>query len=126
MLYEAISFNQPLNLPSATRCPSLLLGATAFNQTLSIPNATSCNYLLSGATSFNRPLSLPKCSEARSAFANTAMSAENISATLDSLPTWTDGAEHVITFTGSPGAAELTQESTSVANAVARGWTVEL
>jgi len=63
---------------------------------------------------------------AQSAFANTAMSAENISATLDSLPTWTDGALHVISFTGTPGAAELTQESPSVAAAVAKGWTVEL
>lgn len=148
MLYDASSFNQPLSLPSATNCSNMLQGARAFNQLLDLPNATNCEYMLYGATAFNQPFTLPKAMNCRellsgatafnqavslpsasdclSAFDSTAMGAENISATLDTLPTWTDGESHVITFTGSPGAAELTQESPSVANAIAKGWTVEL
>jgi hypothetical protein len=126
LLNYATSFNQPLFLPSATNCSYMLQNAKAFNQPLSLPNAANCLRMLNGAKVFNQPLFLPKCSGAQYAFANTEMSAENISATLDSLPAWTDGASHVITFTGSAGASELTQESPSVAAAVARGWTVEL
>ena len=91
-----------------------------------LSDATSLSDTLSGSGLFNLPVTISKCKSAQGAFKNTAMSAENISKTLDSLPTWTDGASHVITFTGSPGAAELTQYSPSVAAAIAKGWTVEL
>ena len=91
-----------------------------------LTDATSLTDTLSGSGLFNSPVTIPKCKNAQGAFKNTAMSAANIAATLDSLPTWTDGASHVITFTGSPGAKELTQDSPSVAAAIAKGWTVEL
>lgn len=88
--------------------------------------ASECSALLANTREFASYAVLRGARSCANAFLNTAMSAENISKTLDSLPAWTDGASHVITFTGSPGASELTQDSPSVAAAVARGWTVEL
>ena len=85
-----------------------------------------CSALLSNAKEFASHAVLRRARSCTNAFLNTGMSAENIAKTLDSLPTWTDGKSHVITFTGSPGASELTQESPSVAAAIAKGWTVEL
>ena len=126
MLNGAISFASPLYLPNATNCNGLLYNAVVFNQPLSLPKATECKVLLYGATAFNQAVSLPSCVDATNAFNNTNMSAENISKTLDSLPTWEDGAEHVITFTGATGASSLTQSSPSVASAIAKGWTVIL
>lgn len=146
LLQGAKSFNQPLDLPKATNCDSVLR-ETAFNYSLVLPKATSCNSILQGTSVFNQPVSLPKatyihyafygtvinnpvhipsCYSAVGAFLSCKMSSQSIAKTLDSLPTWTDGAAHVITFTGCPGAAELTQDSPSVAAAVAKGWTVEL
>lgn len=89
------------------------------------PKAIAWTYAFQ-ASAIDMFVDMRSASTAKNAFRNSKMSSENISATLDSLPTWTNGAEHVITFTGSPGAAELTQSSPSVAAAVARGWTVEL
>lgn len=126
MLASDTAYNKPLYLPSAVNCRGLLYNCYAFGSLLIIPNAKTCTYLVCNCKSYNHPLSLTYCETAAYAFAYTAMSAENISKTLDSLPTWTDGASHVITFTGSPGAKELTQSSPSVAAAVAKGWTVEL
>lgn len=126
ILASTLSYNKPLFLPSAVSCKGLLYNNSVFSCTVYLPNAKVCTYLLSNAKSFNHSLNLPNCSNATYGFLNTAMSAENISATLDSLPAWTDGAPHVITFTGSPGASELNQSSPSVAAAVAKGWTVEL
>lgn len=126
MLNGASAFNQPLYLPNATNCVQMLYAATLFNQPLSLPKAIDCRSMLQNATSFKQAVYLPSCSNAQNAFNNTKMSAENISATLDSLPTWTDGGTHIITFTGATGASELTQSSPSVAAATARGWTVKL
>ena len=126
MLRNAKAFNSTLDLPEATNCANLLHGSTVFNLQLTLPKATNCDYLLNSASTFNQVVNLPSCSSAAYAFSNTAMSAENISATLDSLPEWTDGGSHVITFSGSTGASSLTQSSPSVAAAVAKGWTVKL
>lgn len=126
MLASNTAYNKPLFLPKAVNCKGLLYNNSVFSCTLYLPNAVVCTYLLSNTRSFNHPLHLPHCSNASYGFNSTAMSAENISKTLDSLPKWTDGASHVITFTGSPGASELTQSSPSVAAAIAKGWTVEL
>lgn len=136
--YGANMLNRPLSFPSATNCRLMLAGATSFNSKLYLPNATNCREMLRGATSFNQSLSLPKatdcygafsgspinnivslpsCSNAQNAFNYTKMSTANISATLDSLPTWTDGGSHVITFTGNPGiASTATDETFTVAD----------
>jgi hypothetical protein len=124
-LYESDSMKHDVFLPSATVCSAMMVRATTFNGRVVVPNAKECNYMLYGASKFDRSVKLTACSSAQHAFYSTAMSAENISATLDSLPTW-KGGTHIITFTGSPGAAELTQDSPSVAAAIAKGWTVEL
>ena len=89
------------------------------------PNIIVGNYMFDGDSLYDHPHDLPKLSQGQGMFRRAGMSAENISKTLDSLPKYTSGS-HVITFTGSPGAAELTQDSPSVAAAVAKGWTVEL
>lgn len=137
MLSGCSKFNFPISFPKAKKCNYLLLGAKSFNSTIELPIMTQGNYLLKNATSFNQPINfpealyctdllngassfnqvaiLPKCSSLGGAFANTAMSAENISVTLDSLPTWTDGASHVITFTGCPGVASTATVETFTA-----------
>ena len=76
----------------------------------------------------DQALAFPSLHTGDGMFLNAGMSAANISLVLDSLPSDPVGAggTGVITFTGCPGAAELTQESESVAAAVAKGWTVEL
>lgn len=119
-------YNRPLSFPKAKNCSYMLTGASSFDSYIYLPLGKDCSFLLRNAIRYNKYVKLTSCRLATGAFYNTAMSAENISKTLDSLPAWADGAAHVITFTGSPGAAELTQESPSVAAAVARGWTVEL
>ena len=112
LFYTASAFNQPLSLPKATNCLSLLYLATSFNSPLDIPNATDCGNLCQQATSFNQPVYLPKCKTAANAFLVTSMNAANIAATLNSLPVWTDGDLHVITFTRSPGIASTSTTET--------------
>ena len=148
ILYNAVKFNQPLSLPKATNCYILLRGAEIFDQPLSVPKAQNCDAMLYMASVFNQPLdlpectrcdnilthaykfnshvNLPKCSTAIGAFRNTALSSDNIRSILMTLPEHTDGAEHVISFVGTPGSAELDETTSEVALAKERGWTVEL
>lgn len=134
MLNGATSFNQPLSLPNAKKCSYMLLKAHAFCSTLDLPKATDCSYLIGdnpiynlrlslpsattferglfNAQSFNNVVELPSCSNAIYAFSYTKMSAANIAATLNSLPTWTDGNTHTITFTDTPGIASTATDET--------------
>lgn len=125
-IQNAQKFNGRVYCPKATIWNNFAQGASLFNHPVTSQNATSLYMAFYGAKKYNQFTDLRSASNARFAFTDTAMSSESISKTLDSLPTWTDEAEHIITFTGSPGCAELTQESPSVAAAVAKGWTVEL
>jgi chemotaxis protein histidine kinase CheA len=154
-IYESESMKHDVFLPSATICSAMMVRATTFNGRVIVPNAKECNYMLYGASKFDRTVELTACRSAQHAFYSTAMSAENISATLDSLPTWTGGASHIITFTGSPGAAHVSTTETitieidgqtytfenfprftmddenetlrySVARATAKGWEVQM
>ena len=70
----------------------------------------------------------PSLHSASGAFANSGLDAASICYTLDNLSADPvgRGGNGIITFTGCPGCAELTQDSPSVAAAVAKGWTVEL
>lgn len=70
----------------------------------------------------------PLLTEGTNMFLNAKLNSSIIAFILDSLPSDPvgKGGTGVITFTGCPGAAELTQESESVAAAIAKGWTVEL
>ena len=113
-----------LYLPNATTISQI--AAYTGKPTVYAPKAKNFRQAFYNNSRYNIAVDFPSGEDGSGAFSNTAMSAENISKTLDSLPPWTDGASHVITFTGSPGCAELTQESPSVAAAVAKGWTVEL
>lgn len=107
MLGSAKSFNSTLDLPVVVRANYMLKGATSFNQPVNFPELLYAMELLNGATSFNQAAILPKCSSLKGAFTNTAMSAENITATLNSLRKWTDGASRAITFSGCPGIASV-------------------
>jgi hypothetical protein len=113
-----------LYLPKATTISQI--AAYTGKPIVYAPNVKNFRQAFYNNSGYNIAVDLPSGEDGSGAFSNTAMSAENISKTLDSLPTLTDGASHVITFTGSRGAKELTQESPSVAAAVAKGWTVEL
>lgn len=131
LLWNCLKFNSLVIVPNVVSCSNLLANCKAFNQALNLPKATTCDNLLyydstSTGLAFDNVCSMPACSSAKNSFKNCSMSAENISKTLDILPTWADGVEHIITFTGCPGASELNQDSPSVANAIAKGWTVEL
>ena len=124
MYTGVVRFNTPT--PKLTNGYRMFLGSKIEEFVGDLGKCTT----LGGAFS-DTPLSvfssnLDSLSNASSGFANTRLPAGQISKILDSLPTWTDGGSHKITFTGSPGAAELTQDSPSVAAAVAKGWTVEL
>jgi hypothetical protein len=92
------------------------------------PNVANGTNAFYKCTKFNQFIAFPALHTGEDMFLEAGMSAENISAVLDSLPSDPVGAggTGVITFTGCPGAADLTQESASVAAATARGWTVEL
>lgn len=118
--------NVGIFLPSATRTSVCLCRNKIFNSFFFAPKSANWQYCFDGCSSYDQPTLMFGANNATTAFKNTKMSAKNIAKTLDSLPTWTDGKSHVITFTGSTGAAELTLDSPSVANAVAKGWTVEL
>lgn len=118
--------NVAIFLPKATSTKvSVGSAKSVFNKPFIAPNSVYWNYFAAWSSNYNMPTFMPKASDASEAFTSTGMSAENISKTLDSLPPYTSG-KHVIKFTGSPGASELTQSSPSVAAAVAKGWTVEL
>lgn len=54
-------------------------------------------------------------------FLNSGLTAAAINSILDSLPVYTDGTNHTITFTGCPGAATCDPSIGS-----AKGWTVEI
>lgn len=62
-------------------------------------------------------------------FANCAkLQAATANSILDSLPTWADGASHVITFTGTAAATSWAAEGADLSHieaAEAKGWTVE-
>lgn len=126
MLSDRSKYNSLVIAPNATSIQGIFQYSSSFNRPMYFPAATICSYMFTSGSKFSSFAILPRCSSASGGFRYTAMSAENISKTLDSLPTWTDGASHVITFTGSLGCAELTQDSPSVAAAIVKGWTVEL
>jgi hypothetical protein len=125
-IQNAQTFEGRVYCPKATIWDNFAQGAVLFNHPVTSQNGESFSMAFYGAKKYDQFTDMRSAKSAPNAFCNTAMSAENISKTLDSLPTWTNGASHVITFTGSTGAAELTQESPSVAAAVAKGWTCEL
>lgn len=71
----------------------------------------------------------PALSNGKLMFLNCAkLNIESAERVLNSLPEWTDGESHVITFSGCTAAinAGLNGENAAVVSAVARGWTVEL
>lgn len=124
MYAGVVRFNTPM--PKLTNGYRMFLGSKIEEFVGDLSKCTT----LGGAFEWT-PLSvfssnLDSLSNASAGFTNTRLPAEQISKILDSLPKWTDGKNHIVAFTGSTGASELTQESPSVAAAIAKGWTVEL
>lgn len=106
MLADATSFNQPIDLPEATNVSALLQNVKVFNNTLTLPKAVWCSSMVINCSKFNQAVSLPSCSLASWAFQNTAIDAQNISKTLDSLKDWssdTSSQLHEIGFVNTPG-----------------------
>ena len=110
-------------------------------------SATEATSFASDRGLFNQVILFPSLSDGVNAFLNTSMSSRNIAKTLNSLPKWTDGKTHTITFTGCPGIEwkETTETFNGVSNcplftkdtegkalrkafakAVTNGWTVEI
>lgn len=85
---------------------------SAYNNYFFAPKSKRWDLCFYYSGSYNRATDMRAAQSAKNTFLNTAMSAENISATLDSLPAWDDGASHVITFTGSPGIASTATTET--------------
>lgn len=91
--------------------PNLVEGIELFGHSTKVdvpmffPRLENGRALLNTALGFNNIVICPSLSDGTNMCYRTKMSAENISKTLDSLPTWTDGATHTITFTRSPGIA---------------------
>ncbi len=113
--------NVPITLEGAEDVSSMLVAAKSFNQPLSLPSAKKCAYLLAYASAFNQPISLPSATSCTGAFKYTALSAANANAIMESLPAFTDGSSHVITFNFSPCCIE---EAFDPSIATAKGWTV--
>lgn len=123
--WGARTYNTPLYAPRLKDGENAFLSASVFDSpvtTLSLITAKT----FFNSSAVDRVFDLRSLSMGEGMFVASKMSKTSIEGTLDSLPSWTDGKTHTITFTGSPGAAELTQESPSVAAAVAKGWEIRL
>lgn len=109
--WGAKTYNAPLYAPRLKDGKNALLDCVAFASPV-----TSLSIVIADTffnkSAVNRVFDLRSLSMGQSLFKNSKMSAENISATLDSLPNWKDGASHVITFTGCPGAASTATTET--------------
>lgn len=122
--------NPKVILPKATSITFLAQNSTVFNNEVIAPNVTAWGSAFLGASKYNQFTDMRSAKSAGVAFRSTSMSKENIAATLDTLPTWEDGASHVISFSRYDGTllAPLMAESPyveSVNTAVAKGWTVQ-
>jgi hypothetical protein len=140
--------------PNSTSVDSIYINAKKAPKVVWAPKGEVWSYAFQ-ASVVDMFVDMRSARVATAAFRNSKMSAESISKTLDSLPTWTDGASHVITFAGSPGAAYISTTETitvevngttytfgnfprftmddenetlrySVARATAKGWTVQM
>lgn len=103
---ETDESNQPIDFPLVADATASFMALSVLDQTMTFPSLHTGDDMFLGS----------------------GLSAANISAVLDSLPSnpVDAGGTGIITFTGCPGTSELTQESESVATATAKGWTVEL
>lgn len=115
---------------NATTIASMLIANTKFNSKIYASKAVNWYYSLSDCSSYNQATNMGSATNGSCAFQRTAMSPDNIAATLDTLTEQTDGASHVIYFSRADGTklAPLMAESPykeSVDAAVARGWTVQ-
>jgi hypothetical protein len=124
----AIYVNELIASSVATSNPITLSFGDDWAGDLRFPAALYGTNFAKNRLAFNQVVLLPSLHTGDDAFLNAGMSAANISAVLDSLPSdpVAAGGTGVITFTGCPGAAELTQDSPSVAAAIAKGWEVRL
>ena len=133
-------------LPSLTYAYAMFMNCTSLARVdTSLPlldNGQAMFYVCVSLESFDTPLPLltdaglmfygcshlssfssamPMLAKANSMFVNCALEAAEIDSILERLPAWTDGGEHVISFTGCPGAA-----SCNPSIGTAKGWTVEI
>ena len=97
-----------------------------------VTNVVSANKAFYGfvkVPSDSFPSEWPKLSTGSNMFTNCSLLSEAKANTiLDSLPEWTDGASHVITFTGTAAATSWAAEGADLSHieaAEAKGWTVE-
>lgn len=82
---------------------------------LSFPSAEIVTESFQGRKKFNQYVLIPKAKNVTNAFLDCGLNSINISKTLDSLPKWTDGETHTITFTNCPGqVSTATTETFSV------------
>ena len=112
-----------------TPLPSLTNAYAMFSSDLELTSFKGdCPLLTKGQRMFEGCIKLslvdalfPALFHAPDMFKNCALEAEAINGILERLPAYTDGAEHVITFTGCPGAATC-----DAGIGTAKGWTVEV
>ena len=110
------------------RCYSLKTVSGEF-QSLTIGGSGSHGMFQECAILESITSTFPALSNGKLMFYNCAkLNIESAERVLNSLPEWTDGESHVITFSGCTAAinAGLNGENAAVVAAVARGWTVEL
>ncbi|MBR5623248.1 MAG: hypothetical protein IKW49_08700 [Opitutales bacterium] len=116
--------------PNAQDVYALFRNALSINAFVYAPKATKWGATFRNNFKFNRAIDMSSADTAGDTFYKTAMSPENIAATLDTLPLKTDGISRPIQFSRNDGTklAPLMAESPykeSVDAAVARGWTVQ-
>ena len=89
--YCLSQYNQPTWFPGLRTQRSTLEYSWKYNAPVFVENIINADALVNNCRTFNRSLFIPKCTSAVEIFRYTAVSAENIAKTLNSLPTTTTG-----------------------------------
>ena len=116
--------------PNASDVYALFRNALSINAFVYAPKATKWGATFRNNFKFNRAIDMSSADTAGDTFYKTAMSPENIAATLDTLPLKTDGISRPIQFSRNDGTKlaplmAVSPYKESVDAAVARGWTVQ-
>lgn len=110
-----------INAPKITAANYLCENAAMLSTfSADLPELAACIAGWKGAGLKTFDVTWPKIADLSQAFTNTQLEASEINKILYSLPTYTSGS-HIITFTGSPGAATCDPSI-----GTAKGWTVQV
>ena len=122
--------NAKVIAPNTTSASFFAQYASEFNNKVDFPKCTNWYAFASGAIKYNQATNMESAKNAEAAFGSTAMSPENIAATLDTLPEGKSDGTSKISFSRADKTKlaplmAVSPYKESVDAAVARGWTVQ-